>query len=202
MVGKLMTKERIRQELKSTASLAPGLLTAPPGLVERQFKRAVIALVAHDDDGALGFNLSRLGTLLLSDILKGLDLELKIDDRRVLSGGPVSKSSGFVLYEHPKGEPLSPGFKLGDSLSISPSLDLLELAAKGKLPGRFELILGYAGWGPGQLDAEMKAGGWLHNDVDPHLIFDVPLKQRWNRTFEDMGFSPYQLMNVSGGAQA
>jgi putative transcriptional regulator len=74
--------------------------------------------------------------------------------------------------------------------------------ARGELPGRWDLLLGYAGWGPGQLAGEMQRGGWLHADFDPALVFDVGVEQRWEESYRRLGISPVAFQNVPGGAQA
>ncbi|MDA0712548.1 MAG: YqgE/AlgH family protein, partial [bacterium] len=117
-------------------------------------------------------------------------------------GGPVSSNSGFLLYEHAKNKPLTAGLALCETISITPSRDLLDTAAMGKLPGRFELILGYTGWGPGQLENEICEGSWFNLPFSADIIFDIPFKERWHQTFSQLGVSPYAFMNVPGGAQA
>ena len=87
------------------------------------------------------------------------------------------------MYEHAEGAPLAPGIEITKSVSITPSLEVLQKAALNEIPGRFELLLGYAGWGPGQLENEMKRGGWLHCDFEAELLFDVPIEKRWEDIF-------------------
>ena len=156
----------------------------------------------HEDEGAMGFIISRSTPLSFHELMDDLSIQPKVANQRVLYGGPVSGNSGFILYEHKKDEPLSSGLVLSDTISISPSRELLETAAAGKLPGRFELILGYAGWGPGQLETELDAGGWLHTPFYPDVLFDVPLDERWYHTFSQAGISPMAFMSVPGGAKA
>ncbi len=182
--------------------IAPSFLAAPPSLVDDIFKNAVIAVAMHQDEGAMGFIISRQTELSFHELLEDLSIKAKVADRTVLYGGPVSKNSGFVLYEHRANKPLTPGLFLCDTISITPSRELLDKAAAGKLPGRFELILGYAGWGPGQLETELCGGGWLNTPFYPEIMFDVPLSERWNHTFSQVGVSPYAFMTVPGGAQA
>jgi len=182
--------------------IAPSFLAAPPTLLDANFQNAVIAVAVHESEGAMGFIISRQSNLTLYELLKDLSIEPKIPDQPVLYGGPVGKNSGFVLYEHTPGDPITSGFSLCDNISISPSRDLLEKAARGEMPGRFELVLGYAGWGPGQLESELLQGAWLHMPVFPEVVFDVPVTERWNHAFLQMGISPMRFVSVPGGAQA
>ena len=182
--------------------LSPAILTAPPNLTDTNFAGSVILLAMHETDGAMGFIISQASNLSFHELLADLSIEPKIDEQRVLSGGPVSKSSGFVMYEHKKRRPIAPGISLCDTMSISPSRELLEMAAAGALPGRFDLILGYAGWGPGQLDKEIANGGWMLSPFFPEILFDVPLRDRWFQSFAHLGISPLGFTHVPGGAQA
>jgi len=181
---------------------SPGFLIAPPALTDPNFKEAVVVLCVNESEGAMGFILNRPSGLKLHEILKDLEIDPVIGDREVLAGGPVSNYAGFVMYEHPDKAPLAPGIEVTQSVSITPSLEVLQKAALNEMPGRFELLLGYAGWGPGQLDDEMKRGGWLHCDFESELLFDVPVEKRWEEIFTRLGVSPLAYINVPGGAQA
>lgn len=182
--------------------IAPSFLTAPPSLVDPNFQKAVIAVAIHEGDGAMGFIISRQTHFGLHELLGDLDITPKVRDQPVLFGGPVSKNAGFILYEHAPRQPLTDGLVLCDTISISPSRDLLEMAAKGQLPGRFELILGYSGWGPGQIEEEIRSGGWLHTPLFNEVVFDVPVPERWEYTFAQVGVSPLGFIRVPGGAHA
>jgi putative transcriptional regulator len=182
--------------------LAPGFLVAPPSLPDPNFADAVVVLAVHEDEGSMGFIINRHTELTLFEVLSELDIDPSVRDRKVLLGGPVSTYSGFLLYEHPADAPMVSGLFFSPTLSISPSRELLEEAAKGNLPGHFDLILGYAGWGPEQLEAELHRGGWLHTEFDQELFFEVPLDERWAEAYQRLGVSPLGFMTVPGGAQA
>lgn len=181
--------------------MAPGFLIAPPSLGDPNFDRTVVLLAVHEEDGAMGFVVNRTAELTLHQLLGELEIKPAIDDRPVLVGGPVSGFSGFVLYTHEEGQPRAPGIEITPTLSVSPSRELLEEAATGALE-RFELLLGYAGWAPGQLEGELERGGWLHAEFDPDLLLNVPVEQRWEEIFARLGVSPAGFMMVPGGAQA
>ena len=182
--------------------LAPGFLLAPPPLTDPNFDRTLVLLAVHETEGSMGFVVNRPSELRLHQLLGELEMDKTVDDKQVLIGGPVSGYSGFVLYEHDAGRPLGPGIEVSSSVSISPSREILQTAARGALPGRFDLLLGYAGWGHQQLEAELQQGAWLHAPFDPELLFDVPMAERWDETYKRLGLSPYTFMNVPGGAQA
>ena len=181
--------------------MAPGFLIAPPSLEDPNFDRTVVLLAVHEDDGAMGFIVNRAAELSLHQLLKELEIVPAIEDRPVLVGGPVSGFSGFVLYTHEEGKPAAPGIEITPTLSVSPSRELLEQAANGELE-RFELLLGYAGWAPGQLEGELERGGWLHAEFDADLMLNVDVDDRWEEVFQRLGVSPAGFMMVPGGAQA
>ena len=182
--------------------LAPGFLLAPPPMGDPNFERTIIVMAVHDESGSLGFVINRRANVSLHTLLRELEIAPSQPDRSVLLGGPVSASTGFVLYEQPGKDPPDSGMQLCEGVWLSPSREVLIAAAQGELPGRYELILGYAGWGPGQLQIELDRGSWLHLPMDPTLIFDVALEQRWDEAYLRLGISPLGFVNVSGGAQA
>jgi putative transcriptional regulator len=188
--------------VEDSTRLAPGFLLAPPPLSDPHFDHSVVLLAAHEPGGAMGFIVNRPSEMKLHLLLTDLDIVPTIEDRVVLIGGPVNGYSGFVLYEHMPHQPLADGVSLSATISVTPSRDVLEQAATGRLPGRFELLLGYAGWGPAQLDDELARGSWLHAPFDPELLFDVPIAERWEETYARLGVNPAGFVTVPGGAQA
>jgi putative transcriptional regulator len=188
--------------MPSTSTLAPGFLLAPPALRDGNFERSVVLLAAHDDEGATGFIINRTSDLRLHALLPDLDLVPTVADRAVYVGGPVQGYAGFVMYEHAPNAPAGPGTSISETVSISPSREVLELAVHGRLGGRFELLLGYAGWGPGQLEAELREGGWLHADFDVEVLFDIDADERWHEVYDRLGIAPGGVIVVPGGALA
>lgn len=183
-------------------TITPSILVAPPSLLAPPFNESVIILAGHQQNGSLGFILNRPIGLTIGDLMEYGAKDDQLVDRPVLFGGPVEKNSGFVMYEHGKGKPLAPGFMITKNLSISPAKSLLDDATQGNLPGRFELLLGYASWSKGQLMKELSRGEWLHTPFCLDLVFDVPHEDRWLKSFEQLGIAPYAFMHVPGGAQA
>ena len=181
--------------------LAPGFLIAPPSMGDPNFESAVVLLAAHDESGSMGFVLNRSSAYRLHSLLEELEISAYCEDQDVLIGGPVSTFSGFVLYEHEIRQPRYPGIEVTPTISVSASRELLEAGARGEL-SRWDLLMGYAGWGEGQLDEELRVGGWLHAPFDPDLLFGVPVEERYYEVFSRMGVAPELIMNVKGGAQA
>ena len=157
---------------RSTDSLAddglkPTLLIASPQLQDPFFEGALVLLWHHDQDGALGVVINRHVDHPLEDVLSLDDVDLAEYDNAVVSwGGPVETDTGTVITSHPlEGEDVH---DIGGGLHVSRSQDALVTAARAR--GDILLCLGYAGWGPGQLDSEIEEGSWLFADIDPKLI--------------------------------
>lgn len=174
-------------------SLAPGLLIAMPQLIDSNFTRAVVLMIEHNDEGSFGLVINQPSPIKASELLQSLEMPWAGDERAVVwSGGPVSPSTGWVLHEPVTDlETLEVG---GGTTTIAPGLALStsperlrSLAARP--PGRIRLLLGYSGWGAGQLASEMASGSWLHTDVDPHLIFDVAPDEMWAAAVRSLGIT-------------
>lgn len=199
----MMAGHTRNQRILMKDSMTPSMLVAPPSLLEPPFNESVIIIAGHQKNGSLGFILNRPIGITIKDLMEDSDdIDPIHTDKPVLFGGPMEKNTGFVIYEHPSKKPLAPGFMITKNLSISPSRKILEDAAIGKLPGRFELLLGYASWNKGQLTQELSRGDWLHTPFCLDLVFDVPHEDRWYRSYEHLGFAPYAFMRVPGGAKA
>ncbi len=181
---------------------SPRFLLAPPHLQEGFFAGAAILVVAHESEGAMGFVINKSSELTFHEVCRDLKLETKIPNQTVLAGGPVSDFAGFVLYEHSPQGALAPGIAVTNTISISPSQEALDAASSGRLNSNFELLLGYAGWGPGQLDEELQQSGWLEVDFDPSILFDVHFERRLAALHRRLGYDPAALVHVDGGAQA
>lgn len=186
-----------------TDSMTPSMLIAPPSLLAPPFNESVIILAGHQSNGSLGFILNRPIGITIKDLMEEDEEQDPIHtEKPVLFGGPVEKNSGFILYEHEAEKPLAPGFMITNNLSISPARKLLVDAALGRLPGRFDLLLGYASWRKGQLNRELARGDWLHTPFSLELVFDVPPEERWLHSYDLLGVAPYAFMHVPGGARA
>ncbi len=165
-------------------NLAPCLLIASPRIQDPYFSRTVVLLWHHDEDGAIGVVLNRALEHKLPDVLElpdGLDTSPYLDSR-VSWGGPVETGSGTVVTrdEVPDDE----GWNVR-GLGVSRSMDvLMGLLKKGE---PIMLCLGYAGWGPGQLDDEVRDGGWIYTDIQPELVFGTDPDERYEKALASIG---------------
>lgn len=186
-------------------NLAPGLLLAMPQLVDPNFSRAVVLMIEHNDEGSFGLIVNHPSELSAGELLASLEMAWHGDETQVVwAGGPVMPTSGWVLHSPSDAVgPAEPSFESGatieivDGLHLSTSPDSLATLAENP-PDRFRLLLGYSGWGPGQLATEMARGSWLHADVDPAIIFDTAADTMWERALRTLGIDPDKIVQGIG----
>ena len=182
-------------------SLAGQMLIAMPQMQDRRFERSVILLCAHNEDGAMGLVINKLiESLTLPELLTQLGIEgdgLR-GKAHVHFGGPVESGRGFVLHSADYTEEGT--ITVGGNLALTATLDILRAIGRGDGPRRSLLALGYAGWGPGQLDAEIQANGWLHVAADEAIVFGDDFKDKWQRALGKLGIAPIALSGDAGHA--
>jgi putative transcriptional regulator len=177
------------------------LIVAMPNMLDPRFTRTVIYLCAHNEDAAMGLVVNRLiGSITFPDLLDQLGIENEDADKdiRVHFGGPVESGRGFVLHtaEYRQDGTLP----VTEQVALTATVDVLRDMAAGRGPRRSLLALGYAGWGRGQLDAEIQANSWLHVEPDEELVFDSDLDGKWERAINKLGFDPSLLSGDAGHA--
>ncbi len=169
-------------DLESTDFLTGKLLVAAPDMPDPRFKETVILVVEHDHRGALGLVVNRrLGTVELARFFENLGLESKNVRGvvRIHYGGPVQPEFGFVIH--------STDFSSGDTrevtpeIAVSPEAEVLRAIAHGEGPRRVLFAVGYAGWGPGQLEEEMRRDDWFTAPADLDIVFDDDVATKWKR---------------------
>ncbi|NCY26644.1 MAG: DUF179 domain-containing protein [Alphaproteobacteria bacterium] len=183
------------------AWLTGQLLVAMPSLSDPNFAGSVICLCAHSEDGAMGLVLNRpLQKLSFNALLKQLGVEPVPPARsiRMLSGGPVDGGRGFVLHS---GEWATEGSVSVDGrISLTSSVDVLKAIAGGGGPRECVLALGYAGWGPGQLEAEIAANAWLNVEPDDTLLYVTRPEDAWRQALAKLRIDPLLLSGAAGRA--
>ncbi|AJP71476.1 YqgE/AlgH family protein [Sphingomonas hengshuiensis] len=186
--------------MESAPFLTGQFLLAMPGIGDPRFERAVIAMCAHDADGALGIGIGEtIDGLGLHDLLRQFDIDPGASpDRAVHFGGPVEPRRGFVL--HTPDWSGQDTVDVGGRWALSGTIDVLRAIAEGEGPSRWLVALGYAGWGEGQLDAEMTRHGWFNTPGDARLLYDVEADARWASGFASAGIDPRLLSNAAGKA--
>jgi putative transcriptional regulator len=184
-------------------SLVGRLLVAMPGISDPRFEHAVILICAHRPDHAMGLRLDRPAPGVdLKKVLTKLET-LAPDDaarRAVLIGGPVERERGFVLHTDDWIAPEA-SLSFSDGLAMTGTREALAAMVDTRDgPSRSLLLLGYAGWGEGQLEDELGENVWLTADADPELIFDPDYDGKWAKALAGLGVDPAQLSGQSGRA--
>ena len=183
-------------------NLSGKLLIAMPGMGDPRFEHSVVFLCAHSGDGAMGLIVNKPARDLSFDRLADqLGIARTVGSRaiRVHFGGPVEHSRGFVLHS---GDYTGSGstLKVDDRFGMTATVDILEAIAAGRGPAASLLALGYAGWGPGQLEDEILGNGWLTCDAAPDLVFSDRNDEKWTRALGMLGVDPLTLSAAAGRA--
>lgn len=176
------------------------LLLAMPGIGDPRFERSVIAICQHDEDGALGIGIGRIMPRLgLHAVLGQFDIEPgEAPDVPVHSGGPCEPQRGFVLH--------SPDWAgqgslyVADKWVLTSTVDVLRVLGSARGPSKWLVALGYAGWGPGQLDGELHRHGWHVGEADEDLVYQTDAAHRWEAAFQAQGIDTRLLSVGSGNA--
>ncbi|MDH5530436.1 MAG: YqgE/AlgH family protein [Paracoccaceae bacterium] len=183
-------------------NLSGKLLIAMPGMGDTRFSRSVVFICAHSEEGAMGLIINKPASDLSFDrLLKQLGIAQSDTTRaiHVHFGGPVEHSRGFVLHSTDySGEGAT--LKVDDRFGMTATLDILEALANGKGPQASLLALGYAGWGPGQLEGEILQNGWLTCEASPELVFSDKNAGKWEGALKTLGINPLTLSTVAGRA--
>jgi putative transcriptional regulator len=184
------------------------MLIAMPAMEDSRFARALIYMCVHSSEGAMGIVVNhRARRIKLPELLVKLEviapeevirLPKHIDEVPVLRGGPVETQRGFVL--HSNDFSMDNTLPVGSGVSLTATVDILRAIARGEGPHQAILALGYAGWQPGQLEAEMQDNGWLSCAPDNGLLFDTDLDSKYIRALGKIGIDPAMLSPEAGHA--
>ncbi len=176
------------------------LLIAMPGMGDMRFERSVIFLCAHSAEGAMGLIINKPAPeLRFADLLEQLKISAAgpLPETRVHFGGPVEHGRGFVLHSAEyKVEGAS--LRVSDAFAMTATVEILRDMAKSAGPERALLALGYSGWGPGQLESEIQANGWLTAPADPDLVFGRRDSRKWEEALQSLRIDP-RLLSAEGG---
>ena len=175
---------------KPPSSLAPSLLVAMPQLQDPNFSKAVVLLCEHQDEGSMGLVINRSSGTLASDIVQ---LDAPAEHQSALEvwiGGPVDPARGWLLLADDLGD----GIEISPGLFLSASRDVLRRVMQANdLSERCRFLVGYAGWGPKQLDRELADSAWLTVPVDKPLLFETPSDAIWEGAIRRLGIDPHSL---------
>jgi putative transcriptional regulator len=196
-----MVTRRDKAGRREEGYLTGRLLIAMPGMRDSRFARSVVYLCAHNAEGAMGLVVNKL---LDSVSFEELLQQLGIENRRagepisIHFGGPVEAGRGFVLHSADYRQDST--LEVDGRIALTATLDVLRDIAQGGGPRQHLFALGYAGWGPGQLDQELQDNGWLVADADERLVFDADQAAKWEGAIARLGIDPARLTFDAGHA--
>jgi putative transcriptional regulator len=188
----------------SNLNLANHFLIAMPSMSDPIFGGTVVYVCEHNDKGVLGVVINKATDMTMDVLFDRIDLTLSEGLKRTVSsapimfGGPVQDDRGFVL--HSPGGRYSSSLAVTDEVAFTTSIDVLEAVANGDGPQRMLVSIGYAGWSPGQLEEEISRNGWLTVGADAHVLFDLPVEERYNAAIKLLGIDPMMLATEAGHA--
>jgi putative transcriptional regulator len=189
--------------------LANQFLIAMPGMGDPNFARTVTFLFEHSPQGAMGIVINRPSKMHLAEVFEQLQLPCTnhtVEEQFVLQGGPVQIEQGFVIHRSGQlgdggnGGNWEYSVHVSDTVQITASRDILAAIARGEGPPEAIVALGYAGWGAGQLEAELQANAWLTADADESVLFDLPYEDRWQAAVRLLGIDSSRLGPDAGHA--
>jgi len=189
-------------EADTQLDLTGSILIAMPGMGDPRFDKSVVYMCAHSPDGAMGLIVNKpTEDVRLSHLLEQLDIRVadQVPDKPVHFGGPVEHGRGFVLHSRDYQSDIST-LIVDEEIAMTATLDILEDLARGFGPSRSIMALGYAGWGPGQLEGEIGQNGWLTSASDPALVFDADDGSKWEKALKRLGIDALVLSASAGHA--
>lgn len=177
-------------------------LVAMPGMGDPRFDKSVILVCAHSDEGAMGLIVNKpVQEVTFAGLLEHLNIPHAPEGREIAVhfGGPVERGRGFVLHSRDyRGRAAM--MKIEGGFGMTATLDVLEALARGEGPHHALLALGYSGWGPGQLEAEIARNDWLIADADAALVFTADDSTKWSGALRSLGIDPLALSSAAGHA--
>ncbi|WGL15115.1 YqgE/AlgH family protein [Microbulbifer bruguierae] len=182
------------------SSLRGQFLIAMPGMQDPRFKQAVTFICEHTSEGTMGIVVNAPSRVTWKEVFAQLSLDdasLR-GDEPVLVGGPVAQEQGFVL--HGRGMQFASTAEVSEHISLTASKDIIESLAAGRGPDDVLLALGYAGWGPGQLEEEITENAWLTLPAEPEILFATPWEKRWQTAAARHGIDLSGIGTQSGHA--
>ena len=183
--------------------LAGKLIIAMPTMSDPRFKRSVVCICAHNEDGAIGIIINKIiESLSFSKIIKQLKLKKNMTKNdyknHIYFRGPVETERGFILHSADYSSENSTS--INSEISMTASTEILQALIDGNGPNKSIVALGYAGWGPGQLDTEIQSNAWLSVESDLELVFSAKTAEKWDMALEKIGVNPALLSTEAGRA--
>lgn len=187
--------------VSNASDLTGRLLIAMPGMGDPRFEQAVVYLCAHSDEGAMGLIVNKPSSdVTMEGLMQQLSLSAdpELGARSVHFGGPVEMGRGFVLHSPDYKSELTT-LEVDETFHMTGTLDVLEHISRGDGPSNWMAMLGYAGWGPGQLEDELTQNAWLVSEGLPEIVFATPDFGKWEAALNSLGIAAH-LLSAEGGS--
>ncbi|AKU23914.1 hypothetical protein ACZ75_23105 [Massilia sp. NR 4-1] len=185
-------------------NLANHFLIAMPSMQDPVFGGTVVYVCEHNENGVLGVVINKPTDMTMQVLFDRIELDVAssldrhVVDEPIMFGGPVQDDRGFVL--HTPGARYSSSLTVTEEVAFTTSIDVLEAVARGSGPRRVLVSIGYSGWSPGQLEDEISRNGWLTVGADAHILFDLPVEERYVAAMKLLGIDPLMLTSEAGHA--
>lgn len=177
-------------------------LVSTPSLNDPNFKKSVVLICKHNKEGAMGVVINRHTAQNTADIFDQLNIEISDNKNAanpVFEGGPVQPELGLIIHNC-NSKSWESTMEIGEDIKLTSSIDILKDLAVGEGPDSFLMILGYSGWGPGQLENEIKENAWFTVPVDKRILFDSRIDRKWQRSAQILGIDANQFSSQVGHA--
>lgn len=187
--------------LSTISNLRNQLLIAMPAMGDPNFAHSVTLICEHTDEGCFGVMINRPIDVTLGSLLKQLDIdsiEQNLLDTKVINGGPIQSSQGFVLHDTDR--VWDGTLPVSDNIAVTSSRDILDDIAVGNGPENFLLALGCASWAPGQVEEELLQNAWLTCPASHQILFNTPYDERWKRAADTLGIDVNLISDTVGHA--
>ncbi len=179
--------------------LSGKFIIASPAMTDPRFYKAVIYMVSHKNEGAMGIIINqpiietKINTIIENEDLKN---NVNMDNIPITFGGPVDTKKGFILHTSEFKDKTT--LKVDKNIFLTSNINILKSIVKGEGPKKSLFALGYAGWYAGQLEKELSNNGWLIAPGNSNLIFECDIKNKWNEAMKSIGINPNFLNSKSG----
>lgn len=188
---------------ESFESLSGNLLLAMPGIADPFFSRTLTLLCEHNEDGAMGVVINQPTEVSLQEVFEQLELSdasTEAMHRPIGYGGPVSRDQGFILHTANDEQKWASSFEVMKGIELTASQDIIEAISKGSGPDKWLFVLGYAGWGAGQLETELAGDSWITVQATEQLVFDTPAAEKLKASASRLGIEFGRFATISGSA--
>ena len=182
-------------------SLRDHFLIAMPSLADSYFSQTLTYICDHNAHGAMGIIINQGMDIEMPDVLAQLGIEYGglQEYAPILAGGPVNEQQGLIVHRN-EGQKWESSLAVTDSVSITASKDIVSAIAENRAPSGAQLVLGYAGWSPGQLEEEITRNSWLTAPADEAILFDTPVEKRWSAVAKQIGIDLNLISSSAGHA--